>query len=124
MQEAKDIKEIQRRLQPPMVEGDAYVRQRVGRYRRYNFKEENAVSLVYRFGISFLIAQSLLFTVVYLVVTGIGIWGNNQPVGWAFRHYQLRLVDRYRTRRNADFCDSSVDESKMAHVLSTVSPKR
>jgi hypothetical protein len=35
-------------------------------------------------GISFLIAQSLLFTVVYLVVTGIGIWGNNQPVGWAF----------------------------------------
>ena len=25
-----------------------------------------------------------MFTVVYLVANGIGIWGNNQPVGWAF----------------------------------------
>jgi molybdopterin-containing oxidoreductase family membrane subunit len=26
----------------------------------------------------------LIYTIGYLVMTGIGIWGNNQPVGWAF----------------------------------------
>jgi molybdopterin-containing oxidoreductase family membrane subunit len=26
----------------------------------------------------------LMMTITYLVFTGIGIWGNNQPVGWAF----------------------------------------
>ena len=35
------------------------------------------------FGIAFLVAQLLLMTVTYLVTTGVGIWGNNQPVGWA-----------------------------------------
>src|SRR5262245_42194946 len=38
--------------------------------------------------IAFLIALSMLGvfggTVAYLVATGIGIWGNNQPVGWAW----------------------------------------
>ena len=36
------------------------------------------------FGIAFLVAQLLLMTVTYLVVKGVGIWGNNQPIGWAF----------------------------------------
>jgi hypothetical protein len=36
------------------------------------------------FAISFAVAQLLLITVAYLVTTGIGIWGNNVPVGWAF----------------------------------------
>jgi Ni/Fe-hydrogenase subunit HybB-like protein len=36
------------------------------------------------FAISFLLAQLLLVTITYLVVTGIGIWGTNIPVGWAF----------------------------------------
>src|SRR5436190_8670378 len=35
-------------------------------------------------GISFLLAMLLLYTIGYLVLTGIGIWGNNIPVGWAF----------------------------------------
>ena len=35
-------------------------------------------------GISFSIALGLFYTIGYLVVTGIGIWGNNVPVGWAF----------------------------------------
>ena len=26
----------------------------------------------------------LMFTILKLVTTGIGIWGNNVPVGWAF----------------------------------------
>jgi molybdopterin-containing oxidoreductase family membrane subunit len=38
--------------------------------------------------VAFVIALSLLAlygtTVAYLVTTGVGVWGNNQPVGWAF----------------------------------------
>jgi molybdopterin-containing oxidoreductase family membrane subunit len=36
------------------------------------------------FGVSFMVVQILMLTVTYLVLTGIGIWGNNIPVGWAF----------------------------------------
>ncbi|HXG93298.1 MAG TPA: NrfD/PsrC family molybdoenzyme membrane anchor subunit [Blastocatellia bacterium] len=35
-------------------------------------------------GISFLFAMILFYTIGYLVLTGIGIWGNNMPVMWAF----------------------------------------
>src|SRR5215213_6462041 len=34
--------------------------------------------------LSFGLVQVLMLTVTYLVFTGIGIWGNNQPVGWSF----------------------------------------
>ena len=33
---------------------------------------------------SFMLVQMLMGTITYLVLTGIGIWGNNQPVGWSF----------------------------------------
>jgi Ni/Fe-hydrogenase subunit HybB-like protein len=36
------------------------------------------------FALSFGVVQVLMFTITYLVTTGIGIWGNNVPVGWAF----------------------------------------
>jgi molybdopterin-containing oxidoreductase family membrane subunit len=36
------------------------------------------------FGLAFMLANVLMMTIGYLVLTGIGIWGNNQPVGWAF----------------------------------------
>jgi molybdopterin-containing oxidoreductase family membrane subunit len=36
------------------------------------------------FGLSFCVVQILMLTITYLVMTGIGIWGNNIPVGWAF----------------------------------------
>ncbi len=36
------------------------------------------------FAISFLLVQVLLLTITHLLFTGIGIWGNNVPVGWAF----------------------------------------
>src|SRR5919202_460089 len=36
------------------------------------------------FAISFGLANILLFSLAYLVLTGIGVWGNNIPVGWAF----------------------------------------
>lgn len=36
------------------------------------------------FAISFLLFNGMLVTVAWLLMRGIGIWGNNQPVGWAF----------------------------------------
>ena len=36
------------------------------------------------FGIAFLFLMVLNVTVGHLLLTGIGIWGNNVPVGWAF----------------------------------------
>jgi len=36
------------------------------------------------FAISFLLTILLLYTITYLVTTGVGIWGVNQPVGWGF----------------------------------------
>jgi Ni/Fe-hydrogenase subunit HybB-like protein len=36
------------------------------------------------FGISFLLLTILLYTIVRLIVVGVGIWGINIPVGWGF----------------------------------------
>jgi Ni/Fe-hydrogenase subunit HybB-like protein len=36
------------------------------------------------FGVAFLLTLMLFASLAYLVVEGIGIWGNNIPVGWAF----------------------------------------
>src|ERR1044071_2418125 len=36
------------------------------------------------FALSFLLLNMLLVALGYLLVTGIGIWGNNIPVAWAF----------------------------------------
>ena len=36
------------------------------------------------FSIAFMITMGLLYSIGTLVYYGIGVWGNNQPVGWAF----------------------------------------
>src|SRR5262245_32648632 len=36
------------------------------------------------FGISFLLLNMLLLALGYLLLWGVGVWGNNIPVGWAF----------------------------------------
>src|SRR5512133_756027 len=35
-------------------------------------------------GVGFMLVMGLTVALTYLVLTGIGIWGNNVPVGWAF----------------------------------------
>src|SRR5215204_2566452 len=77
--------------------------QNLGRY----LKEENAVPLVYR-------VRNRVFNRadfdVYGSVSGHERYRNlgKQSAGrLGVRHYQLRLVDRYRARRNADFGDSA-----------------
>jgi molybdopterin-containing oxidoreductase family membrane subunit len=80
----QDIKEVQRRIFPPMVEGDhslATVSDKIG---DVTLKRKTPFHWFIGFGIAFLVAQLLLMTVTWLLANGIGIWGNNQPVGWAF----------------------------------------
>jgi Ni/Fe-hydrogenase subunit HybB-like protein len=79
-----DLKEIQQRIYPPMVEGDhtfGTVSDKIG---DVTLKKRTPWHWFIGFGISFMVAQLLLFAVVTLLAKGIGVWGNNQPVGWAF----------------------------------------
>ncbi len=83
MQEAKDVKLIKKRLQPQMVEGNhtfGTVSDKIG---DITLKKRTPFGWFIGFGIGFLILQILTMTVSYLVVTGVGVFGNNQPIGWA-----------------------------------------
>jgi len=79
-----DLKEIQQRVYPPMVEGDhtfATVSDKIG---DYALRKRTPLAWFVGFGIAFMVAQLLMVSVVYLLAKGIGIFGTNQPVGWAF----------------------------------------
>jgi Ni/Fe-hydrogenase subunit HybB-like protein len=79
-----DLKEIQERVYPPMVEGDhtfATVSDKIG---DVTLKKRTPYHWFIGFAIAFMVAQLLLFSVTVLLARGIGVWGNNQPVGWAF----------------------------------------
>src|SRR5438445_12925662 len=42
------------------------------------------IGWLFGFGIAFIFLMILNLTIDKLLLTGIGIWGNNIPVGWAF----------------------------------------
>jgi molybdopterin-containing oxidoreductase family membrane subunit len=46
--------------------------------------KRTGIGWFFGFFIAFLLLMVLNVTVVHLLLTGIGIWGNNIPVGWAF----------------------------------------
>lgn len=84
MQEATDLKEIQKKIYPAMIEGEhsfGTVSDKIG---DLTLKKRTPFHWFIGFAIAFMVAQLLLFAVVTLLAKGIGIWGNNQPVGWAF----------------------------------------
>ncbi len=67
-----------------MVEGDhtfATVSDKIG---DVTLKKRTPYHWFIGFAIAFMVAQLLLFAVTVLLARGIGVWGNNQPVGWAF----------------------------------------
>jgi len=82
----QDAKQIREKIYPPMVEGDydlGTISDSIGDW-ALSKKKKFPIQWYIGFAISFMVMQLLLVTVTYLVTTGIGIWGNNQPVGWAF----------------------------------------
>jgi Ni/Fe-hydrogenase subunit HybB-like protein len=80
----QDIKEVQRRIFPPMVEGDHNLASVTDKISDVTLKRKTPFHWFIGFGIAFVVAQLLLMTVTWLLANGIGIWGNNQPIGWAF----------------------------------------
>ncbi len=71
-------------LAPPMLEGKNSLGSVTDQITDISFDTKVPWWWIIGFGLAFLTAQLLLMTVTYLVTTGIGIWGNNQPIGWAF----------------------------------------
>ena len=71
-------------LAPPMIEGKNSLGSVTDQITNISFDTKVPWWWIIGFGIAFVLAQVLLMTVTYLVTTGIGIWGNNVPVGWAF----------------------------------------
>jgi len=67
-----------------MVEGDHDFGTVTDRISDYTLKKKTPFGWFIGFGISFLVMQLLMFAVTNLLARGIGVWGNNQPVGWAF----------------------------------------
>ena len=67
-----------------MVEGDHDYASVTDKISDLTLKKRTPFHWFIGFAIAFMVAQLLLFTVIVLVTRGIGIWGNNQPVGWAF----------------------------------------
>jgi molybdopterin-containing oxidoreductase family membrane subunit len=80
----QELKEVQSKLRPAMVEGEHSLASVTDKISDVTLKKTTPFGWFVGFGIAFIVSQLLLFSVVYLVYKGIGIWGNNQPVGWAF----------------------------------------
>ncbi|MDQ3323176.1 MAG: hydrogenase, partial [Acidobacteriota bacterium] len=80
----KDEQKNQKPLFPKMIEGEHTFATLTDKISDKTLKKRTPFGWFVGFGIGFIMLQLLMFTVAYLVFTGIGIWGNNQPVGWAF----------------------------------------
>ena len=78
--------------------------------------------------IALLVASALLgllfVSATVLFTRGVGIWGINIPVNWAFADPQLRLVAWHRPRRHADLGAAAAARPATGATRSTASPKR
>ncbi|MFZ1701169.1 MAG: NrfD/PsrC family molybdoenzyme membrane anchor subunit [Pyrinomonadaceae bacterium] len=79
-----DPKEVKVKLHPTMVEGDHTFASVTDKISDLALKKRTPFHWFVGFALAFMVAQSLLMTTVYLLAKGVGIFGNNQPVGWAF----------------------------------------
>src|SRR3954454_8986723 len=80
----QDVNEFQKKVYPPMVEGEYDFGGVTDKISDLTLKKKTPFFWFIGFAIAFLVAQVLLVTVTHLVITGIGIFGTNQPAGWAF----------------------------------------
>ena len=77
-------KDLQQKLRPAMVEGEHSFASVTDSISDITLKKRTPFGWFIGFGIAFMVAQLLMFSVIWLLANGIGVWGNNQPVGWAF----------------------------------------
>ena len=57
------------------------------------------------FAISLTMMTVCFLCILYLMSTGVGVWGLNHPVMWGYRDCQFCVVDRHRARGHADLGD-------------------
>lgn len=79
----QDVQKVERKIFPTMVEGKHDFASVTDKISDLALKKRTPFGWYIGFGIAFLVAQLLFMTIGYLVVKGVGIFGNNQPVGWA-----------------------------------------
>lgn len=80
----QDLEKLQKKMRPAMVEGDHSLGSVSDKIGDVTLKKRTPFFWFVGFGIAFMIAQFLLMTTTWLLAKGVGIWGNNQPIGWAF----------------------------------------
>jgi Ni/Fe-hydrogenase subunit HybB-like protein len=80
----QDAKELQDKLHPPMIEGAHTYATVTDKISDVTLKKRTPFHWFIGFAISFMVAQLLLVSVIWLLANGIGVWGNNVPVAWAF----------------------------------------
>ncbi len=114
----QDAQEIRKKIYPADGRGRLRSRLDLRQDRRCDAERGRIpVALVYRF------CDLLLWSMQLLLVHGDLPGGDRyrylgkQPAGrLGVRHYQFRLVDRYRPRRNSDLRHPFAAQSKMAHL--------
>src|SRR4051812_43491875 len=80
----QDATELEQKLHPAMIEGDYTLGAVSDKIGDFTLKKSTPFGWFVGFGIAFMVAQVLVISIVYLLAKGIGIFGTNQPVGWAF----------------------------------------
>jgi molybdopterin-containing oxidoreductase family membrane subunit len=81
--EAKDVAVVDSRTPPVIAPGHTF-ESVTDAISHLVLTKRTPVGWFFGFGIGFLFLMILNVTIGNLVMTGIGIWGNNVPVGWAF----------------------------------------
>src|SRR5688572_14699483 len=72
------------RLRPPVIEPGHTFESVTDKISAIVLSRKTTIGWVAGFAVAFLLLMMLTVTIVKLLMTGIGIWGNNVPVGWAF----------------------------------------
>ena len=67
------------------------------------------------FGIAGACATFGVVGILYLLWQGVGVWGLNRTVNWAWGYYQLCMVGGNRPRGNLDLCGTFTIPPKMAY---------
>jgi Ni/Fe-hydrogenase subunit HybB-like protein len=79
----QEVTKVERKIFPTMVEGNHDFATVTDKISDLALKRRTPFGWFIGFGIAFLVMQLLMMTIGYLVVKGVGVFGNNQPVGWA-----------------------------------------
>ncbi len=75
------------------------------------------------FAVTSAIAAFGLFCLGYQISTGVGTWGFGPSGHVGLGHHQLRVLDRYRSRRHAHLRHPFPAAPEVAHRRSTAPPK-